>query len=152
MHNPKPARFITSGASCHFYRHGKYALLLNPVMFRDSKDHMHTAHPGLFTDGRSGKIGYYIIGSPFRTEYLEAYILHDWYCAKAKLLEPELRAIVRDAADLQLRNETLPALGAGLPRRVATYRAVRWHAWCHRDDEAGTWTADFLSEDASHTV
>ena len=142
--------FITDGVDYHHYRHGQFARLLQPVDFLDSKGHTHRAHPELFSDGRSGKIGYYLIGSPFRSKYIEAWTMHDWYCAKAKLLEPGLRRLVRDAADLQLRNETLPALGANYVLRAVAYRFVRGHAAIHRNDPIAHWYDDFASEEASH--
>jgi len=147
---PITGHFETDGVDLHHYRHGKFALLTSAVIFVDSEGRRNIAHHGLLTDGRSGKIGYYIIGSPFRTPYLEAYVVHDWWCAKAKTLKDAARTQLRLRADVQLRDETLVALGACRANRVVTYAAVRAHAWRHRNDPVADWSVDFISEAASH--
>ena len=128
---------------------GGQAELLEAVVYMDTDKNMHVAHPGLLTDGRSGKCFYYIIGTPYRTKYLRAYELHDWYCAKAKMEQPDERYRLRLAADRQLRDETLPALGAGKARCRATYMAVRGHARKHQGDPVVDWSEDFATIEAS---
>ena len=145
----KRGSFQTTGVAVRHDDAGEEAELLEVVVYMDSDKNIHIAYPGLFTDGRSGECFYYVIGTPYKTKYLRAYIIHDWYCAKAKLLPLAERARLRLACDKQLRDETLKALGAGWWRRAWTYIAVRAHAFKHRNEPVVDWREDFATIEAS---
>jgi hypothetical protein len=143
--------FLTCAADIRFTagRCGR-AELRSWVNYQDANGIIHTAHPGLITDGRSGRIGYYVIGTPYNEDTLLPALVHDWYCAKIKLQPPSnMRNRLREAAD-DLFAECLRASGETW-RVPLMHRAVRLHAWAHRNDAAAHWTEDFASEEASLT-
>lgn len=144
-------KWLTEGVDLLHRTDGETAVLQQTVAYQCDGGRIYRAYPGLITDGRSGQIGYYVIGQPFRTKHLRAAMVHDWQCAKAKLLDPgPQRDGMRKAADRLFRDETLPACGVGRVKRLVMYRAVRLHAWYHRKDAVPHWSQDFVSEDASH--
>ncbi len=153
MSTPRPhpphGRFLKPNVLLSHHPDGNHAELLEDVVYFDGPGYRHTAHCGLLTDGRSGRIGYYIVGAPYRTKHLRAAIVHDWYCAKAKLLPPGPdRNAVRGAADV-LFGECLAALGVGRVKAWAMVQAVKGQAWSVRKKAAVTWEVDFATPEAA---
>ena len=140
--------FVQQRADLAFGEHGRQALLNSRLDYIDLGAHMHTAYPGLLTDGRSGRIGYYVLGTPYSTQHLRSALLHDWHCARGNLLGPAERAEVRRGADLLFR-ECLVQSGVRRFTAWLMYRGVRLHAWATRRRAAIGWQRDWASRDAS---
>ena len=140
--------FVQTRAELDFGDHGNEAVLKTRLDYIDTMAHMHTAYPGLITDGRSGRIGYYLIGTPFSTVHLRSALLHDWHCARGAMLDPVDRRVVRAGADM-LFHECLIHSGVGSTKARLMYWAVRLHAFAHRSDRPRDWRRDFVSRDAA---
>jgi hypothetical protein len=147
-------QFLTSGVLIDFDDAGRHGVLKRAVVYRDAAGRVHHALPGLKTDGRSGAIGYYVVGQPFRTKHLRCAIVHDWYCAIACMMDRESYCRLRKSCDLLFR-ESLAAVGVPRWKRWAMYRAVRGHAWWKgRRHEPQDWSVHFTSRAAAraHTA
>lgn len=144
---PDHGKFLTTDVIIEFDEHGRHGELKTLVQYRDRTGLIHMAHPGLMTDGRSGRIGYYLIGAPFRTKQLRACVIHDWYCSTAQLLPPgKKRARIRLTGD-RLFGEMLAAIGVGRFKRWTMVRGVRLGTWYARNKPASPWFEDFASID-----
>ena len=106
------------------------AILGRSFTYIDVDGVKYTAHPPMPTDGGSvPKFFYRVIGPPFASPYLAAYIIHDWLCREAEKLAVNgfyYEAVVtRKEADL-LFKEMLSFLGCNRVKVRAMYRAVRF--------------------------
>jgi hypothetical protein len=151
LREPPPIRgaFLDVAVHLQFSRPDGQAILLAPVRYMDLRGRLHTAWPGLITDGRSGP-GKLLLGTPFCPEHLRSAIIHDWYCAKAKLIQPgRERDSLRRSADV-LFGECLRQSGVGRVVAAVMVTAVMTHARIVRRRPAVDWRVDFISEAASH--
>ena len=146
---PQHGMFETEGVHLHHLRGEDQSILMSPVIYIDAHNRQHVAHPGLITDGRSFRAFFYVIGTPYDNEHLEACIIHDWYCAKSRMLTGDARWNLRDRAD-KLFGECLMSLGLPDWKRSLMVRAVRKHAEKTQDDPIHPWQKHFISEEASH--
>ncbi len=141
--------FLTSGVQLHHLRGKRKAILMTEVIYVDAHNRRHTAHPGLLLDGRSGRGLYYLIGTPYDSSHLEAAVIHDWYCAKARSLTGSARKELRRKAD-NLFAECLITLGVTPWKCAAMPWAVRQQARATQNEEVAHWSRNFISEEASH--
>ena len=117
-----------------YFRDGDHCYVVcRPFAYIDLKGYIHVVYPGHVSDGRSGKIGYYTIGPAFRSRYLFPALVHDFYCAKAKQHPAIKYQLAREACD-RLFREGVEGRGAYEATEWAMYRAVRAHAWKHRNN------------------
>jgi len=145
----KHGHFITSGVQLHHLRGKRKAILMSEVIYVDAHNRTHTAHPGLLLDGRSGRVLYYLIGTPFDSKHLEAAVIHDWYCAKARTLTGSARKELRRKAD-NLFEECLITLGEPAWKCKAMPWAVRRQAKAAQNDAVAHWSINYISEETSH--
>jgi len=144
--------FLTRGVLIDFDDLGREGVLKRTVAYRDKQGRIHHALPGLRTDGRSGPVGYYLIGQPFRTRHLRCAIVHDWYCAHADLMDKESYSKMRAACD-KLFLESLETVGVPWWKRRLMYMAVRGHAKARTIGHTPAhWSKHFTSAEASHAT
>jgi len=120
--------------SKYFKKKGKYAIVLNSFSYVDEAGRKHYVQRGLITDG--GSIGVFfrrVMGCPFRSPYLLAFIVHDMYSQRARDIGNifnKQRRRLRKSADV-LFLEMVHFLGAGVLKRQAFFRGVRVGSlWC----------------------
>jgi len=113
---------------------GRHAILLENISFVDKKGRKHTAKAGLVTDG--GSIPRRLwdeIGGPYMFCLL-AYIIHDWYCERARHLRDNdgegYDTLRKEADDLFLEmlewiNDNIGLIKVTWLKRRAMYRGVR---------------------------
>jgi len=105
------------------------ATLTRSFWYVDKDGVTYTAHAGLLTDGGSiPRFFYRLIGPPYASPYLAAYIVHDAICANSEHLarDGDLKdaQMLRKEAD-ELFYEMLRYLGCPLIKAKAMYRGVR---------------------------
>ena len=123
--------FHTTWADVRHYDDGRKGETLASLSYTDTQGRTHTAPVAMPTDGGSQPAGWYAIDRPYG-KYLRAYLIHDYYCARARhLLSHGLvdaaRALRLDAD--RLLREMVLFLGAPRWKAAAIYRGVRTGAW-----------------------
>lgn len=115
---------------------GDRAMLADDFTYTDARGRTHTAHKGMITDGGSvPKRFWRKVSSPYR-DLLPAYIIHDYYCQRARdIKQGKERRQLRKEAD-KLLAEMVDWIRVNLPmvkvkRRVKPmiYAGVRLGAW-----------------------
>jgi hypothetical protein len=107
------------------------AVVLEPLTLTLDDGRAITVPRGMLTDGRSGPVCA-IMGGPYETPYLPAYLVHDYLCYRAQMWGPgDMRATVRRRADDLLR-ACLVDLGAWRATAAAVWAGVRAGAWASR--------------------
>ena len=142
---PQPGTFRQERQEIAFSERGQ-AVLLSRLDYVDLHGKLHSAMPGLLTDGRSGPVR--LLGSPWRTEHRRSALIHDAGCAVAKMLPPAQRRVVREAAD-RLYRECLLQSGASRAAAWWHYQGVSTHGWWFRARPACDWRVDFASPEAA---
>ena len=108
---------------------GVNAILTRSLTYIDKDGVKHTAHTPMPTDGGTiYRFFYRIIGPPYASPYLGAYIIHDDKCIKAKSLAIAglygEAVVERQEGDL-LFEEILEFLGCPSIKRKLMYKGVR---------------------------
>ena len=115
---------------------GDRAMLSEDLTYIDRKGRKHTAKAGMVTDGGSvPKRFWRKVSSPYR-DLLPAYIIHDWYCTRARdIKDGKQRRKLRKESD-KLLAEMVSWLRVNLPMirvkrtsKGVIYAGVRIGAW-----------------------
>lgn len=129
-----PERFLEGAELKHLLgdKKGRKSVLLSDFVYIDKRGRKHTAKKGLIIDGGSiPRWAWIIIGSPY-TMAVPAYVIHDWYCEKAKKVwhDEDIYQDLRKKADKlfkEMLNTLVRVHGRKIPgwKRSIMYRAVR---------------------------
>jgi hypothetical protein len=101
------------------------AILKQRLSYVTKEGFEHTAEPELFTNGGSiPAFAWPIIGPPFRSIYLPAYIIHDAGWEKAAAAEAEIARTIRKIYN-DIFPEMLEYLGCDYVKRRTMFRCVQ---------------------------
>ena len=115
---------------------GDRAILIEDLTYTDKRGRRHKAKAGMVTDGGSvPKRFWRKVSSPYR-DLLPAYIIHDWYCQRARdIKDGKGRRNLRKCADKLLAEmvtwirKELPLVRVKRTSKNLIYAGVRLGAW-----------------------